>query len=180
MPSPGFRFVAGMALLLLTACGGGTGTPAPSPSSAVTPAPNPVPSAAVSHNWEENLSFGGDLSGSMKSVVAAQPGQVSECTGRNSLSGGSWASSIYGNVGSEVFGLVIVANPYRGPGTYRDRQASVQVHSLDNSRVWQSVAADPVTFVVAADQESGTLEASLDNLTTGKTTLKISGAWTCR
>ena len=180
MPSFGLRFVAGMVLFLLAACGGAAGSPAPTLTPAVTPSPSPVQSAAVSHNWVENLGFGGDVSGTMKSVVASQPGQVSECTGRNSLSGGSWASSIFGNVGSEVYGLVIVANPYRGPGTYRDRQVSVQVHSLDNLRVWQSVAADPVTFVVAADQESGTLEASLDNLTTGKTSLKITGAWTCR
>jgi len=115
----------------------------------------------------------------MKTVVVSQPGQVSECTGRNSLSGGSWASTLYGAVGNDVYGLVVLANPYRGPGVYRDGQVSVQVHSLDNSKVWQSVAADPVLFTVATDQESGSLEAGLNNLTTTKTTLKISGAWTC-
>jgi len=44
----------------------------------------------------------------------------------------------------------VVASPYRGPGVYKDAQVSVQVHSADNTRVWQSVAADPVTFTVDA------------------------------
>lgn len=182
MPSIRIRSAAGMVMLacVLGGCGQGTaGAPSPTPSESATPAPTAAPTPA-GHNWEENLAFAGDLSGRMATVVASAPNQVSECTGVNSRSAGTWSSAVYGDVGGTVYGVVIVAGQYRGPGTYKDAGVSVQVTTVDHTRVWQSVAADPVTFTVNADETSGTLDASLDNLTTGKTSLKVSGTWTCR
>lgn len=167
---------------VLGGCGQGTaGAPSPTPtaSASATPAPTVAPTAA-GHNWEENLAFTGDLSGRLATVVASAPNQVSECTGVNSKSAGSWSSALYGDVGGTVYGVVVVAGQYRGPGTYKDAGVSVQVTATDHTRVWQSVAADPVTFTVNADETSGTLDAMLDNLTTGKTSLHVSGTWTCR
>jgi len=170
--------LAGVLSAALPGCGGG-GAGTPSPSAPASPPPAVTPSAAA-HNWEEDLTFTGDLSGRMATVVASAPNQVSECTGANSKAAGAWSSAIYGDLGGTVYGVVVVAGQYRGPGTYKDAGVSVQVTAVDHSRVWQSVAADPVTFTVNADETSGTLDATLDNLTTGKTSLRVSGTWTCR
>ena len=184
MPSIRFRSAAGMVVLTgvlavaLPGCGEGReGTVSPSPPASPVPASTP---SAAAHNWEENLTFSGDLSGRMATVVASAPNQVSECTGANSKAAGTWSSAIYGDLGGTTYGVVVVAGQYRGPGTYKDAGVSVQVTAVDHTRVWQSVAADPVTFTVNSDETSGTLDASLDNLTTGKTTLRVSGTWTCR
>ena len=182
MPGPGLRFVAGMAVALATAACGSAPSPAAQTSSSPSPTalPTAPPTAAGGHNWQENLAFTGDLTGSLTTVVPDQPNQTSECTGTASRSAGSWSSAIYGTVGGTVYGVVLTAAAYRGPGTYKDKDVSVQVTSADHTHVWQSVNTDPVTFVVAADETSGTLDASLDNLTTGKTSLHVSGSWTCR
>lgn len=163
--------------MAMVACG-------PLPETSATPAPAPsataVASASAAPNWVQDLTFGGDVAGNMARIAPPAPNQMSECSGKNSKSGGAWASSVFGPVGGDVLGVVILASGYRGPGTYDQAHASVQVHSLDNSRVWSSLAGDRVSFTVGADEESGTLDATLTNLSTGKSKLSLSGRWSCR
>jgi len=94
---------------------------------------------------------------------------------------GSWASSLFGFVGRDVYGVTVVVGGYRGTGAYDQKQASVPVHRPDNrAAVWQSVADDPVRFTVSDTEESGTVDATLSNLGNGKTKLKVAGRWSCR
>lgn len=165
-------------VLLVAGCGQSKAAPAATPSP-VAATPSVRPTAGPS--WVEQMTFSGDLSGLLNQVQAPDANTRSECTGRNSRGGGTWASSIYGPLAKGLFGVTVVVGQYRGPGTYSQPQASVQVHKPgDPSVAWQSVADDPVRFVVNNDEESGTVEAILNNLTTGKPTLKLSGSWTCK
>lgn len=167
--------------LAALSCGGGPASPAASP----TPAPaTPTPQPPAGVGWVEQLTFSGDLSGLLNQVLSPDASTRSECTGKNSRNGGAWSSSIYGPLGKDVYGLVVVAGSYRGPGAYSQPQVSVQVHKVgDNTAVWQSVADDPVKFVVNNDEESGTLDATLNNLSSvaaNKPSLKVSGSWSCK
>ena len=154
---------------------------APTPS---TSAQLPV-TAAITPNgfggsWNEDLTLSGELTGRIGEVVAAQPGETSECTGKNSKTAGQWALHVFSQVGSTVYGLVVTADPYRGPGQYTEATTVAQVHSLDNSKVWQSGAGDTVAFTVNNDEESGTLDATLTNVGSGTGKLKGSGRWSCK
>jgi hypothetical protein len=93
---------------------------------------------------------------------------------------GTWASTLFGPVGAEVFGVVVLSSGYRGPATYDQGKASVQVYNPDKSRVWQSQSGDLVSFTVNPDEESGSMDATLTNLGTNKSKLKVSGRWSCR
>lgn len=148
--------------------------PAPSTSAAVVA---PTPSGVA---WAEDLAFSGELSGHMTGIVPNQPGQRSECTGPSSKTAGNWASTFFGQVANGVYGVVVTADPYRGPGSYTTGLAKIEVHSADQSKVWQTQAGDTVTFTVANDEQSGTLNAVLTNLADGKTKLTIAGHWSCR
>jgi hypothetical protein len=153
--------------------------PTPSASSAT-----PVTAAATPNgfggNWNEDLALSGEMTGRIGQVVAAEPGQRSECTGKNSKAAGQWALHVFGQVGATVFGVVVTTDPYRGPGQYTETTTVAQVHNLDNTRVWESATGDPVTFSVNNDEESGTLEGTLTNLGSGTGKLKISGRWSCK
>lgn len=179
MPGPTTRFVAGIAATLaLGGCSALQDATAPEPSgpasqAAVAPTPSGPP-------WAQDLAFSGDLTGRMTGVVPNQPGQRSQCTGANSKAAGNWASTIYGQVGSGVYGLVITATPYRGPGTYAGGVATVEVNSADQKQVWQSQMDDSVAFVVNNDEQSGRLDATLTNLSDGKSKLRVTGSWSCR
>ena len=153
--------------------------PTPAASSA-----NPVTAAATPNgfggNWNEDLALSGEMSGRIGQVVTTQPGQRSECTGKNSKSAGQWALHVFGEVGASVFGLVVTADPYRGPGPYGESTTVAQIHNLDNTRVWESGPGDVVSFNVNNDEESGTLEATLTNVGSGTGKLKVSGRWSCK
>ena len=183
MPRSGTRFLAGMAAALaLSACSALQDATAPPPSatpasSAAFTAPRPSPSGLA---WAEDLTFSGELAGRMTGIVPNQPGQRSECTGPNSKTAGNWASTFFGQVGSGVYGVVLTANPYRGPGSYAAGPTSVEVHSADLKQVWQSQAGDTITFVVNNDEQTGALAAVLTNLSDGKTKLHVTGTWSCR
>src|SRR5581483_3053253 len=130
MPGSRTRLLAGMAAVLaLGGCSSfqdlSSPTPAPSSSSAALTAPAPSPSGVA---WAENLTFSGELAGQMTGIVPNQPGQRSECTGPNSKTAGNWASTWFGMVANTVYGVVVTANPYRGPGTYATGNAQVEVH----------------------------------------------------
>jgi hypothetical protein len=134
-------------------------------------------------NWTENLKFAGAVSGQITGIVPDMAGQVSECTGSRTHNGERWADSFYGAVGSSgtEWGVVFVIENFRGPGTYQNSAIAVQVHSPDNSQVWENEPADKVTFTVARNQQSGTVTAALTDANSGKAgALKLTGAWNCR
>ena len=153
------------------------------PPAAHVPAASPSASAAAPStpqpNWAEALSFSGDVKGTMYQVVVGDPGTHSECTGRNSRYGGAWASTMYGAVGKDVYGVLVTVRPYVGPGSYRVPVVSVQVSRPDGSAVWQTSGGDAATFVVGSDEESGTLQATLTDLNSNATKLRLSGRWSC-
>jgi hypothetical protein len=107
-------------------------------------------------------------------------GQQSECTGKNSRTGGTWASTIYVLLGSQKYGVTFLALHYRGPATYAEDVTSVQVFNPDHSKAWQNLDSDPVKFTVNADEESGTVQATLTNLSNAKSKLTLTGTWNCR
>jgi len=146
--------------------------PAPSPSASTA-------TAAAKPNWAQALTFNGDVKGTMYQVVVGDAAIRSECTGRNSSYGGAWASTLYGTVGKEVYGVLVTVRPYVGPGSYRVPAVSVQVSKPDGSAIWQTSGGDPATFVVGSDEESGTLQATLTDLNSNATKLRLSGRWSC-
>ena len=171
-------------VLLACALGGCTALQEATAPPPAAPSSTPVTAAATANgfggNWNEDLALTGEMTGRIGQVVASQPGQVSECTGKNSKSAGQWALHVFGQVGTPVYGLVVTTDPYRGPGQYDATTTVSQVHNLDNSRVWESGAGDPVTFTVNNDEESGTLEATLTNVGSGTGKVKVSGRWSCK
>ena len=175
MPRPGTR-LAGviLAVLVLSSACGGQAPKALSPSPKATASP-------ASQPWVQDLTFSGELNGNLRLIAPSGPGQQSECTGHNARGGSVWAATIYGSIGGpEVWALVMVVRGYRGAGSYDQKSASVQVHSQDNQRGWQSFYANPVAFAILRGEESGTVDATLSNLTTGKPSLKVAGKWSCK
>lgn len=154
-----------------------------SPRSAPAPAATPAPTAAASATggtWAEALTFSGDIQGGMDHVLPATDAARSECSGPGSRITGEWASALYGPVGSEVYEVLVTVRPYRGPTTYRAPDVVVQVARPDGSAVWETSAGDQATFAVGLDEESGTLSATLTNLATTATKLRLDGRWSCR
>jgi hypothetical protein len=160
-------------LMVLAACN--------QPSVTAVASPSPV---IPDGNWTENLKFAGAVTGQMTGIVPdIAGGQVSECTGSSTHNGERWADSFYGTVGSSgtEWGVVFVIQSFRGQGTYQNSAVTVQVHSADNSQVWQNQPADKVTFTVARNQQTGTVTAALTDANSGKAgALKLTGAWNCR
>jgi len=179
MPGSAGRRAAIALALFVAACGTPT---APTSSSTPTPSPSQAPAVSPSSGlgWVEDLKLSGDLSGTMTVVAPNVANQRSECSGKNSRGGGNWASTIYVLLGSQKYGVAFLSSQYRGPATYGEDVASVQVFSPDHSRVWQSVASDPVTLTVNADEESGMVEATMTNAGNGQTKLILKGSWSCR
>jgi len=172
--------ICGAAALITTLIGAAcTNFAAPA---AHAPAASPSASASASPpqpNWAEALSFSGDVKGTMYQVVVGDAAIRSECTGRNSRYGGAWASTLYGTVGKDVYGVLVTVRPYAGPGSYRVPAVSVQVSKPDGSAVWQTSGADTAMFVVGSDEESGMLQATLTDLNSNTTKLRLSGRWSC-
>lgn len=142
--------------------------------------PTPLVAPTTGEPWAQDLTFTGDLSGTLSLVSPGEGSTRSECTGHNSRAAGAWASSLFGFVGPDVYGVTVTVSQYRGPGTYAIPQVSVQVHRPDNSAVWQSSGEDPATFTVGSDEESGTLTARLTNLSSNRTKVDVRGRWSCR
>jgi hypothetical protein len=167
-----------VALLLASAlagCGGQAPQLAPEPAATPTPAPR-APGATRA----QALAFSGDVQGGMDRVMPASDAARSECSGRNSRTAGAWASALYGPVGGDMYAVLVTVRPYRGPSTYRTPDVAVQVARSDGSAVWQTSAGDPATFGVGLDEESGTLSATLTNLSGTATKLRLDGRWSCR
>ncbi len=170
----------GAAALLLTiavaACAGVPPSGRPQSLATATPAPAQTPGGG----WAQALAFSGDVQGGMDHVVPDSAATRSECSGRNSRPAGAWASALYGPVDGNVLEVLVTVSHYRGPGTYRAPDVMVQVARPDGSAVWQTSGGDPATFTVAVDEESGTVSATLTNLASTATTLRLDGRWSCR
>ena len=178
MPRPPMRLVGILFALAGITCSAVQPPTVEAPPPPPTTTPSVVPTAVAA--WNQDLSFSGDLSGTMSLVTPGDPALRSECTGHNSRTAGAWASSLFGPVGADLYAVVVTVTQYRGPGTYVAPQAAAQVHNPDSSAVWQTLGVDAATFTVDADEESGSLDATLTNLASNKTKLLVRGRWSCR
>jgi len=166
------RVVGIVALIVLAACN----------QTSVNTVASPSPVIAAG-NWTEGLAFSGDVKGQMTGIVPDSQIQHSECTGARTHNGETWSDTFYGTVdaGGAVWGVVFLVDNFRGQGTYLNQSVTVEMHSPDTSQVWSSGPSDKVTFLVARNQQSGTIDASLTNATTGKAGAEhITGSWSCR
>ena len=166
--------VAGIVALIVlaTACGS-------TPVSTVA-SPSPV---IAQGTWTEGLTFSGDVPGEMTGIVADSGGLLSACTGEKSRTGDIWADTFYGTLDSSgsIWGVVFTVQNFSGPGTYANGAITVEVHSEDLSKVWESLAGDKITFTIDRTQQSGTIDGTLTNATTGKVASEhITGRWNCR
>ena len=99
---------AAAAVVAVAACA----NPTPPTTEVQTPVPTAqAPTASPNGNWTESLSFTGDVRGTMYQVVVGDASTRSECTGRNSRYGGAWASTLYGTVDQDVYGLLVTVRP---------------------------------------------------------------------
>jgi hypothetical protein len=137
-----------------------------------------VPSTSSGGNWSQALAFAGDVAGTMTQVVD-DPANQSECTGRNSRFGEVWVSNLFGQVGDQVYEVLVRVPAYRGPGAYHAADATIQVARLDRSYVWQTSAGDAATFTVDPSEETGGIEATLTELHNDTTKLRLTGRWSC-
>lgn len=155
--------------------GGGSPKAAPIPNTSPVSTPQAGPPGSP-----QDLTFSGDLNGTLTTLVSNNAGEQSSCTGIGSRAQNEWTSTLDGYLGSGVYSVVVVAKPYRGPGTYDSSAVTVEVNSADDKQVWQTATGDPVTFSVNRDELTGTLQATLHNASTNQQSLKISGSWSCK
>ena len=171
----------GIALLIASACGVGSAS-LPSPSPSPTRVPTPVATASLGAGyapWALNLDFSGDLTGHVTGTAAPDDQIRDECTGNGSASLGTWASTMALNIGQQRYALVVLAREYKGAAVFTTN-LKVEVHNPEQSKVWQNVPGDPVSFTVGADEKSGLLDATLSNAATPSNKLRISGHWSCQ
>jgi hypothetical protein len=178
--------VAALVALLAAGCGGSGRTGAPltskrSPSPAA-PArtPTPVPSPRIGPPAAlQNLTFSGDVTGTMTELVTQSAQTASSCSERP-VEAAAWASTLYGTIGGTVYGFLATVKPYNGPGTYTSAQAQVQLFSVsDQQKTWESLPGDSVSFTVHNDNLTGTVQATLTDLNSNQATLTVSGTWSC-
>ena len=166
------------ALLLLAGCASDD-APRAGGGAEVGPAAR-APERAARSGWAQTLRFSGDVQGTISEAVPGDASRRTECTGATSRYAGAWASALYGPLGRDLYGLVIAVRPYRGPGTYRPPDVTVQVlRPADAAAVWQTAAGDAATFWVDAGEQTGALDATLTNLASNTTKLRVAGRWSC-
>jgi hypothetical protein len=178
---PPSRFLLlGIALLLCAACAGG---PASAPASASTATPTPIafPTSApggTNAPWALDLDLTGDLAAHVTGTAPSDETIHNDCTGTDSTSLGSWASTMAFTSGPARYALYILVKDYRGASTFSSG-VSVEVSSEDQQHVWQNESGDAVTLTVGAGQVSGLLQAVLSNVADTTKKLTISGHWSC-
>ena len=164
--------VAGIvALFVLTACGS---------TSVDNGAPSPV---IPQGSWTENLTFAGEVPGQMSAIVPDTLDYQTECTGSRTHNGETWSDAFYGVVDSsgQVWGLVVLIDNFRGAGTYTGSSVTIEMHSIDQAQVWESQSGDTLTITMDRSQQSGTIDATLTNATSGKSAAEhITGHWNCK
>jgi hypothetical protein len=166
--------VAGIVALIVLASACGS-TPAVTVAS-----PSPVIAQGV---WTQGLTFSGDVPGEMTGIIADSGGLLSACTGEKSRTGDIWADTFYGTLDSSgsIWGVVFKVQNFSGPGTYATGAITVEVHSEDLSKVWLTQDGDKITFTIDRTQQSGTIDGTLTNATTGKVASEhVTGRWNCR
>ncbi|MGH7763804.1 MAG: hypothetical protein ACREOM_05235 [Candidatus Dormibacteraceae bacterium] len=166
------RVVGIVALLVLAACD----------STAVKTVPSPSP-VIPAGNWSQSLTFQGDVPGQMTGIVPDTVTQQSTCTGSRTHNGETWSTTFFGTLDAtgQQWEVIFLIQNFRGPGTYQNSDATIQLQTPDSAQVWRSFAADKVTFTVVRSQQAGTIDAHLTNATTGKTSAEhISGQWNCK
>ena len=166
--------VAGIVALIVlaTACGSTPVTTVASPS--------PVIAQGV---WTQGLTFTGDMPGQMTGIVPDSGDLLSACTGSKSRTGDIWSDIFYGTLDStgQVWGVVFKVQNFSGPGTYVNSAMTVEMHDLNATHVWLSLDGDKITFTIDRSQQTGTLDATLTNATTGKVAAEhVTGRWNCR
>ena len=179
MPRPCTRLAGIAAAVLVLAVVSGCSLLEQQMSISPTPTPSPLVASSAQPPWTENLTFSGDLKGTMNQVVAGSGGTNTVCTGQRAQGGDPWVLTLFGPVGRATYGLQITVSDYRGPGDYEAPEASMQVFRPDATLGWQSLAGDQVSMVLDPGQESGTVNATLTNLTNATTKVKVYGSWTC-
>jgi hypothetical protein len=173
------RVVGIVALFVLAACD--------QTSVKVGPSPSPV---IAQGSWIQNLTLTGDLPGQIVNIVPDQGTQQTFCSGSKVRNGETWSDSFYASVDSSGsdWQLNIIIENFRGPGTYTNKDVKISLQSPDNQKAWlnQDVDsahpdADKVTFTIDRSLQSGTVDATLTNATTGKRAAEhITGTWNCR
>lgn len=166
------RVVGIVALFVLAACDSSTAKVAASPSPVIPQG-----------NWNQNLTLTGDVSGRITTIVPDTSTQQSTCSGSKARNGEVWADSFFTTVDSSgaQWQVTIVVQNFRGPGTYTNGDVNVVLQSSDNTKAWLSLSGDKVTFAIDRSQQSGTIDASLTNATSGNTAAEhIKGSWNCR
>ena len=162
-----------VALFVLAACGQSSVAPKVTPSAPVAQA-----------NWNQDISFQGELSGHMSGIVADVGSRTSVCTGPKPRTGQLWADRFFGTIDTSgnVWGIIFNVGNYAGPGTYKNAAVAVQVFNPnDSTHVWENLASDAVTFTLDRGQESGSVDAVLTNADTGKGgALHVTGRWNCK
>src|SRR5215469_2004952 len=141
--------------VLVAACGESSAASKASPSA-----------PAVQHTWSQDLTLAGDVSGHMSGIVADVGTQTSACTGAKPRPGQTWSDKFYGTIDASgnVWGIDFVIQNYGGPGTYDTKAVAVQLHSQDDTQVWQNTsAADRVVFTMDRSGQTGTIDAQLTN-----------------
>lgn len=166
------RVVGIAALLVLTACSQNNANAGPSPSPVI-----PL------GNWNQNLTFTGEVTGLMTAIVADTADQQSECTGSRTRNGETWSDSFYGVIDSsgQEWEVVFLIQNFRGPGTYAGQNINIQVVTPDLSRAWLSLSGDKVNFTMDTSQQSGTIDADLTDAASGQSAaVHLAGSWNCK
>jgi hypothetical protein len=170
----------GIAMLLACSCGGAPASvPSPSPSPTRVPIPVATPVLGAGYApWLLNLDFSGDLTAHVTGTAPSDDLVHNECTGNGSTRQGSWASTMALNIGQQRYGLIVLVDGYKGAGAFSGN-VRVEVYSADKTKAWQNGPADPVSFTVGSDEQSGLLDATLTSAATGSSKVRVSGHWTC-
>lgn len=150
------------------------------PTPAATLSPTPAANAKVGPPAaSQNLTFKGDVNGTMTALVTQSAQTPSACSER-AVESATWASTLYGTINGDVYGFVASVKPYNGPGTYTAAQAQVQLFSVtDQTQTWESLPGDSVSFTVNNDNLTGSVKAKLTNLGSNGSTLSVTGSWSC-
>jgi hypothetical protein len=137
----------------------------------------------VQASWNQDLSFSGDLTGHMTGIVADTGSQTSACTGARPRPGQNWADKFYGTIDSSgtIWGVFFVISNFGGPGVYQGTAITIEVNSIDNTKVWENQTGDAVTFTLDRTAQSGTIDALMTSASTGKGgALHLLGHWNCK
>lgn len=141
----------------LAACGGSSSDGTPSTSGNVS-----------------NLTFTGAVAGSITSEGSCTKSSI----GLNAI----WTQPING----KLYLFQITPTHYNGAGTYTtdttagSPSVSITDQSIGGTTTWLSQhSSQPGTIIVNANQTSGTVDDIMTGDDAGKTTVHVTGTWTC-